>query len=500
MRKADLRRAKRDTAFFSEQVLYLDGRDGRPQLHDYQLRVLTDPAPTVVWPKGRGAGGTEAMAVYAIWRAWTEPNHRVVYVSAGQRQAQEVVLEKFTSKIVGTQLEGDLVLAGQELVKLRNGSSLHFLPGQNSTAVRGFHARMVRSGERPSVTVILDESAFLPEATYNAAKSLVNAAPAGKWKMFITGSPRGTNSFFYREFEAGMDPLNLTTAAYWTSAEICPHIPESTIEDHRQKMSPQEFACEIQGQFVASVDSFFAEHVDPATRAYALPQPHVDGLQYGLGIDLSSSARLGSDFTVLCVVARWWGADHVPEVPADLTDVEPFIRVVDVRRFQYLAHAELRAELRDLVATYPALYFGIVETYESMALEEICKVIEAGEVVSLGTGEIDLTVERLTPTNPLQRESFSNVHRLLRNQELQLPVDGVNADVLLRELRGFTFKTTERGTITYSAPSGLKDDTVYALNWAVHAVRHLNVRSARSADTGDECVVVGSMREHWDGF
>ena len=465
----DLQRAREDVAYFSAVYLLLDGQHGRPKLYPFQLGVITDAAPTVVWSGGRQVGKTLAAVSYLIWRCWTESGHRAIYISYGQRQSPEVVIEKVLGLIAGTPLERDLIRQSDDLIRVTNRSSIHFPPGQNPPAVRGLGAKLSRSGEVSGVTVIEDEAHLIPDQTDLAAMSVINAAPEGAWKIFKLGSGGGMSGHFYRDYCAGLDPLNTSVKSFQTSAENVPHIPKSTLLEHKSKMTPTDYECEVRGNFIESISGFFAGHVEAAITPYSLPWSPPEGWQLCFALDLSSSERYGTDFTVLIVAARDWTGRR--------------IRLCEIRRFQFLSQSDLAKEVREIERRYPCLYDAVAESYESLALQEV-----------FSTREVTLRLEIVNPSNPLQRESFSNFHRLLRNREVELPTSGDHVRELLRELRAFSYKITDAGNVTYSAPSGQHDDLTYALNWCLYGLREKRIRPPRSA-AAPMTGAVGGMRE-----
>jgi hypothetical protein len=471
--QTEVEKIRRDPAYFSEKLL-------RNKLHDYQKAVLRDSHPSTVWVAGRGAGKTVVAMVWSLWKCFTEPGYKVCYIAARMGQGR-IAWDVAMGMVSGTPLFNSITELSKERIKLTNGSEIVFIPGGNPVAARGFHNLMVREGEKEKgVAVIFDEAASVGRETWAAGVSIVATAPPEKTKKFVCGSPLGTDHWFYNEYLAGLDPEEKFTQSFHTSSEACPHIAPEFLEEHRAKLSPVEYNAEIKAEFQEALNSYFSAYVDAALREYATPLRFnsSDAVEYSLGVDLSQSARIGSDFTVLVVVERYWGGTRTEfmnvgggEVRAAIRDVAPYIRVADIRRHQYLDHAGLRAELADIVRKYPSIKKLTVETYESTQLEAIC---------GYGRDKLNIRLNRLSPTNPLQREAFSYFHQLLRDGELELPMDGPHVKELLKELKGFAQTVTEHGNITFGAinEGGTKDDVVYALNWALWGLKKEPPRKA----------------------
>lgn len=458
-------RARRDPAYFAEKLLGY-------QIHRYQAAVIDDKHSTTVWVAGRGAGKTYTAMTYALWRCYTNRDYVVVYIAARMGQAK-IAWDVAMSMLEGTPLREDVVELSRDRIRLRNGSAINFIPGGNPVAARGFHNKYVREGAQPGVTVIIDEAASVSRDTYTAAVSIINTAPDERRKMLIVGSPMGTNHWFCREYVAGMDRSERFTKAFQTPSTACPHVSSEFIEEYRSKLSPVEFNAEILAQFQEALDAFFGGYIDGAVKPYRLPLPYNPQCSYHLGVDLSTSARYGSDFTVLVVTERWFGGRLL--CLEDLSNgmvrtvernVAPYVRVADIRRYQFLDHERLRQEIVDVKERYQ-LHKLTTETYESTQLEAICR------------GNAYMQVQRLSPTNQLQRETFPYLHALLRDGTLQLPSDGPNAQQLLHEMKAFTYRITDAGNITYAGADGEKDDTVYALNWSIHGLPRYESPPAR---------------------
>jgi hypothetical protein len=478
--------------YFAKHLLRYD-------VHRYQATVLRDDHPTTVWVAGRGAGKTYTAVTLALWKCYTILNYVVIYIAGRMQQARyagDVALEM----LQGTPLADDIVDQSSERIRFSNGATKYLVPGGNPLAARGWHNRLSRDGSPPpGVLVVLDEAATISRETRVAALGIVNTAPPGKGKLLEVGSPLGTNHWFFSEFTAGLDATEKHTASFQTPSTACPHIDQTRLAEWRAKMTPVEYGAEILAEFQESLDSYFGEFVAGAVTTYSLPVRPVSGLQYALGVDLSSSTRVGSDFTVLVVGARFWGSGHSPEyLERDkLPQPEPFIRICEILRFQYASQADLKRELKALCEKYPALYSGIVESYESTQLESFCRVVEGGEERSHGTGEVPLTLERVVASNPAQREAFGHAHQLMRDGILELPSDGPNVKQLLAELKGFTYRLTDTGNLTFGAADGGKDDVVYATAWMLWALRHRNIRPPRGSYV-PPVAVAGSFRTSYE--
>jgi hypothetical protein len=453
-------RAKKDPAYFADKLLNF-------KMHQYQKAVLTDNHDTVVWAAGRGCGKTYTLMAGALWKCWTTPGFRIIYTAARFGQAK-IAWDVAMSMLSGTPLMDDIVVLSAEKIELNNSSTIHFTPGGSHIALRGFHARYNRDGYGPGVWMVVDEASFVHRDTFVAASSILVTAPKGKRRMFVTGSPQGMNSFFYAEYMAGVDPTEKYTSAHTTSAEGCPHIDADYLQQEKQKLSPAEYAAEIRAEFQEALGSFFAEYVDPAIDQYELPwEPNEDDSrwEYHLGVDLSGSTRVGSDFCCLVVAARRW-----PEWGKEDEDSGE-IRICEIVHSQHLNHESLKREVMRLERKYN-IYDGTAETYQGAQFEAFARVYVDGRWRSRGTEECEVKFNLIHPTNETKHESLGNFHHVLRDGILKLPCGGENAKTLLKEMKTFSYSTTDTGLIRYAAMDGCHDDVVMACTYALEGLRH----------------------------
>jgi len=453
----DLDKVRRDPAYFAERLLNV-------KLHGYQKAILRDTHATTVWVAGRGSGKTLIAMIWALWKCFTERNYRVCYIAARFGQAK-IAQDVAMGMIAGTPLYSSITELSAERIRFSNGSTIHFIPGGNPVAARGFHNLIVREGEQETgIAVVIDEAACVPRDTYTAAVSIINTAAEGKGKKLIVGSPLGTNHWFHDEWLAGNDLFERHTKSFHTSSEAVPHVSRSFLDEHKTKLTPIEYRAEIMAQFQDALNSFFGDYIDKAVKQYAIPLPALDDCEYYLGIDMSTSARAGSDFTVLVVIERWRGGTRWEPVKEEscvgrdvdrLVHVPEYVRIAHLRRFQYLDFAGLKNEIRDIKRRFPNISRAFSETYESTQLRAI---FDGGE-------GLWMPFEQISPTNPLQREAFPYLHWLLREGILQLPAEGEHVTQLLKEFKSFQCKVTEAGNITYGGIAEEKDDCIYALCW-----------------------------------
>lgn len=466
--KLDIQRAREDVCYFAERLLDF-------KLHDFQRDVLTDVLThlTTVHVASRGAGKTLEAGILTAFYLFCKTRATVVYCSAQDRQSKRV-REVISDMILGTPLAREVEDQSTERIKSRSGSVCYFVPGQSEVALRGWHPARSRRGKATDVLLILDESGSIPEAVYVASAGILSAAKPGHGRKLLLGTPTSKKHFFYREYRAGLDTEDKTTASHRTPVTKVQHVLQSgRVEELQKKLLPHHFAQEYLAEFQDDIMSFFGEHVRNAVSDYKTPlEPdwYGDNCQHVIGIDLSSSSRVGSDFTVLVVLERWHATKRVPtrEVlrggRAVYEDMASGIRVAEIRRAQYMDIFTLRRELGELTRKYKPVRY-VVEDYQSMGLQQFLP---------------EKKLEIVSVTNKSKRLALEHTHMLLRDKHLLLPKGGEHVQTLINEMEAYERSVTESGTEVFSAPPGEHDDTVSALYWGLSAFRFRVQEPARA--------------------
>ena len=485
---------------FCRMVLHRD-------VHEKQLEVFDDPHRIRVFVGGRGAGKSSVGQMYCLWRAFREPRHVVVWISSAEEQSEHSgdILRDFLD---GTPLEAYVADKSWERVRFTNGSTIYFLPNSARRA-RGFHnrwsaqyaiqseknivRRLVKAAKRtPSITLVIDESAEVSEAVYTASTGVLTTS-ADSRALFM-GSAKGKDCWFYREFVDGMEGAG-ETKSFVLSAEDCPWVDKAYLAEMKRKLDPATYAAEFLGQFSDALSAYFTrEMVARATKEYAIPSAHDPNYEYVVSCDLAPSERYGSDYAVVAVLGR-----HYTQAADEATATDAPIRLFYLARFQSLDHAGLKRELEHVKSAYPTLRRGITESFESQQFDALVKhVIRRGQDPAetreyYGHGPLQITMEIINPTNPMQHEAFSGLHYLMREGQLELPSEGEHVKTLRAELLHLEKEITASGTVRWAAARGFHDDTVYALLWGAYALRH--VKHAPFAEDPSLFFVRRSMRE-----
>ena len=309
----DVALLRSDAAAFADAV-------GVP-LERWQAAPLELSARTTVVVAPRQSGKSRTLGVAGLWRAFREPAHRVLIVSASEDAARRLLAE-VRAVAVGSPLTAPSVvdeLAG--LLVLSNGSELRSVPA-SERQVRGWSVD----------TLLVDEAALVPDDLLLGA-ALPTTAARPDARVVLVSSALVAQGAFYDALARGEAGSEHVRAFRWRLAD-CPWIGPSAVAQAREALSPQRFAAEYLGEFQSGADALFSRAaLDRATADYAPvslgalrgPARLLGGVDWGVSVDRSAFVALGrvgttdgsAPLAVLC--AHRWAAGHpLPAVVGDL--------------------------------------------------------------------------------------------------------------------------------------------------------------------------------------
>lgn len=272
-----------DLAAFAERVL-------RRPLWPHQLAAARSPAFITTIAKARRTGGTVLAEAMAMHTAFAHRGCRVLVLSATQDAARRV------TESIGATLGANPVTRGSVVddfatrVRLTNGSEIVSLPASQ---------RQVRGYGEGVLLVILDEAGFMPEELWAAASYTALDERARGSRILMLGTPwGGPDAFFRRAFERGRSGDPDHSAHHWTF-EANPALDRAYLERQRERVSPQEYAAEVLGEWSEAIGSLFprellerqtADLELPAIGNLAGPARAGIGLDWGVSFDRSAAA------------------------------------------------------------------------------------------------------------------------------------------------------------------------------------------------------------------
>jgi hypothetical protein len=207
----------------------------------HQAAYLAETRPTLV-VKGRQVGMTTAAAGLAVHVALDKPGSTTVIISPALRQSAEVSdRARLALWQWGVALKQDSV----SLLRTATGSRIVSLPG-SARGIRGYACDLV----------IIDEAAFVDDATWNAARPLV-AASGGR--LIVQSTPGLALGWF---FALASEPPDDWAIVRITSAEAGTIDPDFLARE-QATMDPELYAQEYGAEFgTASVGTALFTDID----------------------------------------------------------------------------------------------------------------------------------------------------------------------------------------------------------------------------------------------
>jgi hypothetical protein len=206
----------------------------------YQVALLSDQRSTI-FLKSRQVGATQAAAALAITTARSAAGRDAVIISPSLTQSKEVTTRARTGLY---QLEEPLVQDSTGLLRLRNGSRVISLPG-NQRAVRGYAPALV----------VVDEASWVLDETYSAIRPLLAASHG---RLVCQSTPGAKVGWFYDlwQSELGDDWQRLEV-----TATAVPFIDRDFLARERRELPPDVFAAEYMCTFggIAAGGALFTE-------------------------------------------------------------------------------------------------------------------------------------------------------------------------------------------------------------------------------------------------
>lgn len=219
----------------------------------WQLDVLESRSKRLLLNCCRQSGKSTITAVSAVHTALTTPRALVLLVSPTLRQSGEL----FRKALAVYRAAGRPVLPDSETaltLSLANGSRIVSLPGKEGT-IRGY------SG---ATLIAIDEASRVPNDLYLSLRPML-AVSGGR--LMALSTPFGTRGWWHEAWRGSEAWQRILI-----TAEQCPRIPATFLEEERRTLGPWWFAQEYEGTFMdaqsqvftrAEIDAAFVEEVEP---------------------------------------------------------------------------------------------------------------------------------------------------------------------------------------------------------------------------------------------
>lgn len=375
-----------------------------------QREIIEDKHRFKIVCCGRRFGKSTAGAKIALMKC-REPNQMVWWVAPTykivKRGYMEVLRQLPENLITHVPSQDSAFDAGRSVVlKFKNGSRIEFYSAERPEGMLGQGVDLV----------ILDEAAIMAKNVWEQTVRPTLMDRAGQAMMIST--PRGRNWFYYMWLRGqNNDHPAYKSWRFPTSAN--PFIPQEEVEEMRDSMPLVVYQQEVLAEFISSAGAVFRfDHKVVVDRVP--PAGHVM-----VGIDLAKT----NDFTVLSAARE---------------DLKP----CGYDRFNEVAWATQRNRIKGFVRKLlQGGATGVTLVMDSTGVGD--PIVEEMEADGYDVVPINFTKTKQHMVVQLGKDLEDGYVRLDRAEDIS-------------EYENYSYKVTEGGRWTYSAPEGQHDDCVSA--------------------------------------
>jgi phage FluMu gp28-like protein len=402
-----------------------------------QAEIMADQSRFQIVCCGRRFGKTVVGAKKALKKCrqkdqmvwWVAPTYKVV-----KRGYREVLRQLPDNVLTHVPPQDSAFDAGRSVVlKFKNGSRMEFYSAERPDGMLGEGVDLV----------VLDEAATMPK---NVWETIVRPTLIDReGQAFMISTPRGRNWFYYLWLR-GQDSKQPNYMSWRFPTAANPHLPASEIEEMKATMPLITFQQEVLAEFIASAGSVFRFSAEIIVKT-GKPQGHVV-----VGVDLAKS----NDFTVFSA--------------ANAGDATP----CGYDRFNEVAWAVQRGRLKTFVKQLKkqgATHVTLVMDSTGVG-DPIVEEMEADGYDVVG---INFTKMKQHMVTQLSKDLEDGTVRLDDEEETA-------------EFENYTYKITDSGRWTYSAPEGQHDDCVAAKmlqHWGIVQEGAPDVTAISASDEDD---------------
>ena len=274
--------------------------------HWYQVKILRDRSKNISIRMGRQMGKTAAIAILALWYAFTRPDAKtpqervtIVIIAPSQRQSK-IMYNQIREYIHANPiLESSVTKSTLETIQLDNNSSIHNFPvGDSAEKVRGFSINLL----------IVDEAAYIKQRIYTA---ILPSLASTNGNLILIGTPATRTGLFYQTFYPGKGAkgLKLKFSTHWypysdalevvrmdangtplsdSSGNPITQLSKEWIEYQYETMNKAAFAQEFEARFVdESLGYFTREDIIANIEDYPMEFKNDEESIYTMGVDFA---------------------------------------------------------------------------------------------------------------------------------------------------------------------------------------------------------------------
>ncbi|MFQ5646263.1 MAG: terminase large subunit domain-containing protein [bacterium] len=389
----------------------------------YQRRWLADKSRFKIALKARQIGFSFVIALEGVLDALSL-KQKIIFLSASQRQSQELLEKVYSHLRVFTLLAGEDSLVENSSMNrsellLPNGSVILSLPA-NPKTIRGFTG-----------SIFLDEFAFHQNAD-EIYKAIMPTVTRGKNRLRIVSTPAGDQGMFYRLW-TGNNPYSKHRVdldqAVRDGLKINREKLREAVPD--QEIFAQEFEC----RFLSSAGSFIPEKLIQGCL-------ETEGNSFPSGGDCYVGVDIGRyrDLSVFYVVEEAGEIFFTREIV-----------VLQNKPFEFQ-----KQTIRELLACYSPRRTAVDSGGIGLQLAEELE------------REFPDIVEKVTFTVSVKEAIAVNLKRCFESRSVRIPADRE----LINDIRSLKRQVTASGKLLYNAERSAKlghADRFWALGLALYA-------------------------------
>ena len=222
-----------------------------------QVEVFDNPAPNVVYVKGRRAGGTHGAVNRLVEIAHKQPGSRHLWIDTIHRNIGRYLRQYFFPLLKGTRFSWNEQL---KVLTFETGAYCDFGSAQKPEYLEGFAYDFIWVNEAGSV--LRNESIY-----FNTLLPMALESPGAQ--IFLIGSPKGPG-LFQRMFDWGQDEQRPEWASFRHSSYLNPFLPPRALKSMRENMPDRVFRQEVLAEFLESEGAVF-RNVTPLPSANPNP-------------------------------------------------------------------------------------------------------------------------------------------------------------------------------------------------------------------------------------
>ena len=411
----------RDPILFSHILLGF-----KPTWYQEELLRCRSKRIIVRWP--RQSGKTKALAVYALWYAFSHPKTTTLIIGPCRRQS--IILSDMIHGLIASMpfevRRGFIRRSLRTTIYLSHGSRIVSLPNSEHL-LRGYTAHLI----------IVDEASFFPNDETLFLNVLLPMLATTNGTMIVSSTAWGKNSMFYTlNMDERWTKLHIT----WRDALKAGIYTEEFVDEilRLRESQPNIYRTEFEVEFIEDEDTWLSQDLLAKACDGELTYYPFDSQQRGtfyIGVDLGERV----DHSVVAVI------DRRPNG----------LELVHMHRFPL---GTSLASVIGYVKTLRDRWDRVVSVYVDKTKHGdyiIEDFHEAGVPEAVG---INFTLQK-------KQEMAQLMKQRMQEGILRIPYDRQ----LLDELNVERYQLTKAGHIVFSHPEGTHDDRFWALALAVYA-------------------------------